>query len=379
LLFGRQGQPTPDKADLMPVLPEYLVTPILAFCVAAAVMPLLNRLALRLGFVDLPNARKIHSSPIPLLGGLAVYAGVVVALVLRGWIDWRIWMMMGAALLVMLLGVADDRLDLHSRYRLALQVLIAAALSFAGVRFHLFPMEALDHIVTILWIVGVVNAMNCIDCADGAAGGTCLVVFAAIAVMAGMNGRFFICQAALAGAGAVVGFLVYNVPPARVFLGDAGSTFLGLMIAVLAILTNRTPTGDWHVPVAPLMLFVPVFDIAWVHYRRYQAGIRRMRDLLSSTGKDHLPHRLMVRGLGKPACMAVVALLTGFACVSACLMAAGFWMPAAMCLVMLIAVLWHLEENARVVIRPGDQVALYEVRDETPVLQTASHPEESLA
>jgi UDP-GlcNAc:undecaprenyl-phosphate/decaprenyl-phosphate GlcNAc-1-phosphate transferase len=363
----------------MPVLPEYLVTPILAFCATAASMPLLNRVAVRFGFVDIPNARKIHTGAIPLLGGLAVFGGVVAALVLRGWIDWRIWLMMGAAALVMLLGVADDRLDLHSRYRLVLQVVIAAGLSFAGVRFHLFPIEALDHLVTILWIVGVVNAMNCIDCADGAAGGTCLVIFAALAVIAGTNGRFFICQAALAGAGAVLGFLVYNVPPARVFLGDAGSTFLGLMVAVLAVLANRTPTGDWQMPFAPLMLFVPVFDIAWVHYRRYQAGIRSIRDLLSSTGKDHLPHRLMVRGLAKPACMAVLAGLTALASAGACLLAMGLWVPAAMCVVVLLAFLWHLEENAEVVIRSGDQVALYQLREEAPALQSASHPEESLA
>lgn len=342
-------------------------------------MPLLNRAAVRYGFVDLPNARKIHTAPIPLLGGLAVYAGVVVATYLRGWVDMRIQMMIGAAFLVMLLGVADDRLDLHSRYRLFLQVGIAAALTLNGVRFHIFPIEALDHLVTILWIVGVVNAMNCLDCADGAAGGTCFVVFAAFAWMSAMNGRNFVCQASLAGAGAAAGFLLFNIPPARVFLGDAGSTFLGLMVAVLAVLVNRNSSGDWQLPIGPVMLAVPVFDIAWVHVRRYRAGIRSVRDLLSSTGKDHLPHRLMVRGLGKPACMAVVMFLSAMAATGACLISTGKPIPGVMCLVVLIAFLWHLEENARVVIRSGDQVALYQLDEEMPVLQTASHPEESLA
>jgi UDP-GlcNAc:undecaprenyl-phosphate GlcNAc-1-phosphate transferase len=363
----------------MPSLPEYLVTPILAFCVAAAGMPLLNRLAVRFGFVDHPNARKIHSVPIPLLGGLAVFAGVVVAVYLRGWIDHRIWLMMGAAFLVMLLGIADDRLDLHSRYRLLLQVGIATALALSGVRFHIFPGEFLDHALTVIWIVGVVNAMNCLDCADGSAGGTCLVLFAALAWMSVMNGRTFVAISALAGAGAVLGFLMFNLPPARVFLGDAGSTFLGLMVATLTVLVNRNRAGDWHVPVAPLMLLIPVWDIAWVHLRRYQAGIRSVRDLLSSTGKDHLPHRLMVRGLSKPACMALVMFLSALAAGAACLLSVGQWIPAFMSLVVLIAFLWHLEENARVIIRSGDQVALYQLEEGKPVLQTASHPEESLA
>lgn len=359
--------------------PEYFITPILAFCVAAAAMPVLNRLALHFGFVDVPNARKIHAAPVPLLGGLAVFGGVVVALVLRGWIDGRIWMMMGAAFLVMLLGIADDRLDLHSRYRLVLQVAIAGALAASGVRFHIFPLVWLDFFVTVLWMVGVVNAMNCLDCADGASGGTSLVLFLALAWMSFSNGRYFVGQAALAGAGAVIGFLIFNVPPARVFLGDSGSTFLGLMLAVLTVLVNRNPRGDWNLPVAPLMLAVPVFDIAWVHVRRYFAGIRSIRDLLSSTGKDHLPHRLMAHGLGKTACMGVVAFLSALAALAACFLTGGLWLPATMCLVVLIAFLWHLEENARVVIRAGDQVALYQLKDEVPVPQAASHPEESLA
>jgi UDP-GlcNAc:undecaprenyl-phosphate/decaprenyl-phosphate GlcNAc-1-phosphate transferase len=365
----------------MLALPEVVATPILAFCVAALLMPLLSRLAVHTGFVDHPNARKIHAQPIPLLGGVGVYAGVIVTLLLRGAIDSRVAGMMVASLLVMLLGVADDRLDLHSRYRLILQVLVAGALSFSGVRFHFFPVEALDHVVTVLWIVGVINAMNCLDCADGVAGGTCLVVFATLAVLAGAQHRYFVCQASLAAAGAVVGFLIYNVPPARVFLGDTGSTFLGLMVAVLAILANPTPSGYWQLPPAPFLLLVPIFDIAWVHYRRYQAGIRSVRDLLSSTGKDHLPHRLMARGLSRAACMMVVTFLSLLASVGVYALTRGFWVAAAMAIVALIAFLWHLEENAQVVIREEDRVTLFGPRPRTdrPAVQPSLQHEEGVA
>lgn len=363
----------------MPVLPEEWATSILAFCVVALAMPLLNRIAVRTGFVDMPNSRKIHSRPIPVLGGLGVYAGVILTLALRGPIDGRVWLMMAASFLVMLLGVADDRLDLHSRYRLLLHIGIAFGLSLSGVRFHFFPSDLLNHAVTILWIVGVINAMNCLDCADGAAGGTCVVAFIALAAFAASTGRFFVAQAALAGAGAVLGFLIYNVPPARVFLGDAGSTFLGLMVAVLAVLATRPTPHYWQVPLAPFVLVVPVFDIAWVHYRRYQAGIHAMRDLLSSTGKDHLPHRLMARGLSKAACMAVVSFLTLLASVSVYCLGHGLWIPALMAIIAIVAFLWHLEENAQVVIRPEDHVALFQLQTEVSALPSSSHAEESVA
>jgi UDP-GlcNAc:undecaprenyl-phosphate/decaprenyl-phosphate GlcNAc-1-phosphate transferase len=363
----------------MPVLPEAIATPTLAFCLAALLMPLLNRIAVRTGFVDHPNSRKIHSHPIPLLGGLGVYFGVIVTLALRGDVDNRIMLMMAASFVVMAIGVADDRLDLHSRYRLMLQVGVALGLSAWGVRFNVFPGDLFDHVLTVLWIVGVINAMNCLDCADGAAGGTCVVIFGALAAVAGINGRFFVCQGALAGLGAVLGFLVYNVPPARVFMGDTGSTFLGLMVAVLSILAERSPSSDWHLPLVPFILVVPVADIAWVHVRRYQAGIRSMRDLLSSTGKDHLPHRLMVRGLSKPACMCVVAFLSLLAAAAVYSVACAFWIGAAMSITSLVAFWWHLEEDASVVIRQEDQVALYQVRNEVSAPKPSLRPEESVS
>jgi UDP-GlcNAc:undecaprenyl-phosphate/decaprenyl-phosphate GlcNAc-1-phosphate transferase len=345
----------------MPTLSDALATLGLAFCVAALLMPPLNRLAVRMGCVDHPSARKIHARPIPLLGGVGVYAGIVVTLWVRGPLDGCVVLMMLASCLVMLVGVWDDRLELPSRFRLMLQVALASGLSLCGARFHFFPVAALDHLVTVLWIVGVINALNCLDCADGAAGGTCVVVFAALAALAAANGRVFVCEVSLAGAGAVLGFLLYNVPPARVFLGDAGSMFLGLMAAALTILADPKPAGPWQMPLAPLVLSVPVFDIVWVHYRRYRAGIRSVRDLLASTGKDHLPHRLMARGFSRLSCMGVIVFLSALAATGVLGSARGQWPAGALAVVILITLLRHLEENAQVVIRQEDRVALYQL------------------
>lgn len=362
----------------MPSLSQALAIPVLAFCFVVLLMPFLNRLAVKTGFVDHPSSRKIHARPIPLLGGIAVYAGVILVLLLRGSVDKSVMLMMLASFLVMLLGLADDRFDLHSRYRLMLHVAVAAGLSLSGVRFHFFPIEALNHVATVLWIVGVINAMNCLDCADGSAGGTCVVVFGTLAALAIANERFFVAQAALAGMGAVIGFLLFNAPPARVFLGDTGSTFLGLMAAVLAIQAERAPAGYWHLPAAPFVLSVPVFDILWVHYRRYQAGIHSIRDLLASTGKDHLPHRLMALGFSKLACTAMVAYLSALAAAGVYGLAHGVWMGAAMAIVALVVFLWHLERNAEVVIRPDDQVAIYQRVSERPLMLPAAQRERSV-
>lgn len=368
----------------MPAIPEAAATLVLAFVVVVVVMPLLTRFALAAGFVDVPNARKIHSHPIPLVGGAAVYIGVILTLLLRGESDGRVGIIMLASFLVMALGVLDDRLDLHSRYRLLLQVGVAFGLTLCGVRFNFFPWEVLNHLVTIVWIVGVINAMNCIDCADGVAGVTTLVAFFTLGGLALENGRFFVFQVAVAGCGALLGFLVYNRPPARVFLGDTGSTFLGLMAAVLAVLANPAPQMNWTLPIAPFVLLVPVFDIIWVHVRRYRAGVRSMRDLLSSTGKDHLPHRLMAHGLVGGMCTLGMMLLSGLACGMVWSFSTGHLLPAGICAISLAAFLWHLEENSGVEIRPGDQVALYGVREDLKVPMSRPAPpalqhEESIA
>src|SRR5438270_13688501 len=125
-------------------------------------MQQINWMAIWYGHVDHPSSRKIHAHPIPLLGGVGVYAGVVISLWLRAYPDHHVNLMMLASLFMILLGIADDRLDLHSRYRLVLQVGMALGLSLCGVRFHFFPLVWLDHLVTVVWIVGVINAMNCL-------------------------------------------------------------------------------------------------------------------------------------------------------------------------------------------------------------------------
>jgi UDP-GlcNAc:undecaprenyl-phosphate/decaprenyl-phosphate GlcNAc-1-phosphate transferase len=315
-----------------------------AFIVTALLIPILVRFAVRLGLMDVPNARKIHHKPVPLVGGLAVYWGVVAALIAGGMMERQVLLVLLASFAVVLLGILDDRLDLRSIHRLAFQVVIAALLCFAGVRFHVFGIEALDWAATILWMVGTINAVNCLDCADGMAGSSAFATFAVFAASALLNGRLFVCQTAIAGAAAVGGFLLYNRPKATVFLGDTGSTFLGLMLASMAILASpKAPMGETQFPWLTLALFVPAYDITLVHWRRYRAGITNVRDLLASTGKDHLPHRLLARDLTGWGAMGILALLSGLSSLAAWFYNMHHWESGTVFLLSMLSLLWRIE------------------------------------
>lgn len=323
---------------------DWMAVIAVALGLTGALIPLFAGLSERIGLLDLPNDRKIHDRPIPVVGGLAIYCGVVAALLMGGFLaDRQVKLLLGASLLVLFLGALDDRLDLRSSHRLAAQVVIAIGLCAAGVHFRLFGVEALDWALTIVWIVGAINALNCIDCADGIAGSTALVAFLYFALAAHGFGRYFIAQVGVAGAAAVVAFLAYNRPKARVFLGDTGSTFLGLALASLSILAAPKAPPPPYIPWPALALFVPVYDILLVHVRRYRSGLRSIRHLLASTGKDHLPHRLYDRGFSPAGAMGVVAFLTGVACAAAWLFQHREWAAGAATLGGLIALLCALE------------------------------------
>jgi len=313
-----------------------------AFGVAALAMLPLTLFSERIGLLDHPNTRKIHRDPTPLVGGLAVYSGVVISLFFGGFIEGHVLLLLAASLVVMALGVIDDRFDLHSSFRLLGQILIATALCAQGVSFRLFGIAALDWAITIAWMVGVINAFNCIDCADGIAGAVALVCFVFFGILASLGGRHFVTQLNVAGAAAVVGFLYYNRPKAHVFLGDTGSTLLGLMLASLSILSvPKSPTPQ--IPWPAVTLLVPVYDIILVHFRRYRGGITNLRDLLASTGKDHLPHRLFDRGFSAWKAMAVMAGLTAIAGGAGWHLAVGSKVVGSALLVVACMLLWRIE------------------------------------
>ena len=266
-----------------------------ALVMAIGGTPLVRRIALRLGVIDRPNARKIHVNPIPLLGGLAIYGAFIAALLLFGGryrLNELVGILVGASLMSFL-GMWDDRQSLSPFLKLAGQFLAASILVLSGVYIGTFPWEALNVALTLVWVVVVTNAMNLLDNMDGLSGGVGAVAAVFFLLLAAMNDQYLVGALSAALVGACLGFLVYNFNPASIFMGDAGSLFLGFILAAVAI-KLRFPEGvqivTWMVPV--LILGLPLFDTAMVIVSR----LRRGYNPLTTPGKDHVSHRLVAMG-----------------------------------------------------------------------------------
>jgi UDP-GlcNAc:undecaprenyl-phosphate GlcNAc-1-phosphate transferase len=266
-----------------------------ALLLAIGGTPVVRRVALRLGMVDQPNARKIHINPIPLLGGVAIYGACIAALLLFGnryRLNEFVGILVGASL-VSFLGLWDDRRSLSPFLKLAGQFLAASILVLTGVRVGTFPWEALNIALTLVWVVIITNAFNLLDNMDGLSGGVGAIAAIFFLLLAAMNGQYLVGALSAALVGACLGFLVYNFNPARIFMGDAGSLFLGFMLAAVGI-KLRFPDGveivTWMVPV--LILGLPLFDTALVIISR----LRRRLNPLTTPGRDHVSHRLVAMG-----------------------------------------------------------------------------------
>lgn len=272
-----------------------VVTFFLAVVAALLATPLARRLAFRLQWVDHPHARKMHRAPMPLMGGLALYAAVCVAVMLIGrhYFGELIVILLGASAMA-LLGLIDDRLHLHWLLKLAAQALVVTGLYAAGVRVQLDWLPGyLNALLSVGWMLGILNAMNLLDNMDGLSAGVSAVASAFFTVLAAVNGQLLVSAMAAAMTGACVGFLFFNAKPARIFMGDAGSLFLGLMLAVIGIklrFPENTNRVTWLVPI--LVLAVPIADTTLVMFSRLRRGLNP----LATPGKDHLSHRLHARG-----------------------------------------------------------------------------------
>src|SRR5258706_1983124 len=259
--------------------------------------PLARRLALHVGVIDAPNARKIHGAPVPLLGGAAIYAAFILGLIVlgdRACFRELVGIVLGATL-VSLFGLADDHWGLHAYLKLGGQLLAGVVLILGGTQVYLFPSHPwLNWAITLFWVVGITNALNLLDNMDGLSGGTTTVAATFFLLLAAMSGQFLVGALAAGLIGACIGFLRYNLNPATIFMGDTGSLFLGFLLAALAIklrFPSNVPWITWLVPVCVLAL--PIFDTTLVFVSR----LRRGKNPLTTPGKDHLSHRMVALSL----------------------------------------------------------------------------------
>jgi UDP-GlcNAc:undecaprenyl-phosphate GlcNAc-1-phosphate transferase len=280
-----------NMVDFMPIL-------VVGFAASVGLTPITRQLAQRIGLVDKPNARKVHRDPIPLMGGLAMYISVVIALLLftgnnnspQHLIE------LGAILLattwLALTGFLDDKWELSWPHKFAAQLLAALTVMLAGVRVEIFQ-NLLDWAITLVWFLGIINAINFLDNMDGLAAGVSAIAAFFMFTLAASQGQELVSSLSAALCGAAVGFLIYNFNPASTFMGDMGSLVLGFLLAVCGIklrFEEQSLMVSWLIPI--LVLGLPIFDTTLVVVTRLREGRSP-----AQAGKDHTSHRLAFLGL----------------------------------------------------------------------------------
>ena len=263
---------------------------------ALVLTPVVRRFAFRIGAVASPSADRWHRREVALLGGVAIALAVLGGVVVLRPVSPGVWVLLGSALVLAGIGLVDDFRPLKPQSKFIAQILVAAGIAGLGLQLRLAPHPVLNLLVTIFWIVAIANAFNLLDNMDGLAAGVAAIAVAFRLAFLLADGDTEAAGFAAAVLGALLGFLVYNFNPASIFMGDAGSLFVGVIVAGLSLVGSwaysRGTTSVLLLPV--LILLVPIFDTAFVMIARALAGRP-----IATGGRDHPSHRLVALGLSE--------------------------------------------------------------------------------
>lgn len=288
-------------------------------CTVALITPLLIRLCGKVGAMDLPDARRIHLIPTPRWGGLVVSLAVAVALLLTS-IHYmpNLRALLIASYLILLVGMLDDLRPIPVLLKLLFQLLACVILISEGIHVTIPPAAwwggvgvACQWLITVLWLTGITNAMNFLDGMDGLVPGLVMGMSLTFFILALLLHSHMLAYCSLALFGACFAFLGFNLKPARIFLGDGGSTFLGFFLAALSIQgawASHNPLVSIFIPL--LVLSVPIYDMIFTTVARLASHkVTSFRTWLEYTGKDHLHHRLESLGLTRGQVVATICFL----------------------------------------------------------------------
>jgi len=269
---------------------------IFALALSALLTAGCRRLAPRLGVVAPGRADRWRQDPVPLLGGIGIALAVLLAAPLVPDLSWKGGVLVAAAGGLGLLGLVDDLRSLRPHTKLVGQIVAASCVVAMGVELHLTPSPVLNTVVTLIWIVGLTNAFNLLDNMDGLAAGVAVIATAFHLGMFLLDGDPQGAALSVVLAGALLGFLLFNFPPASIFMGDAGSLFVGFSVAGLSLLSSSAHTGSVvSVLLFPvLILLVPIFDTIFVTVNR-----TLQQRAITVGGRDHTSHRLVQLGLSE--------------------------------------------------------------------------------
>lgn len=269
---------------------------------AAALTPLAANVAARANVIAPPREDRWGSRPIPLLGGLAIALALLLPVTVFAGSEDRLTVVALGTLAALILGVIDDARGLRPSSKIVGQTIIASGVALGGLRVEIVDLAPLSFMLTVVWFVGLMNAVNLIDNMDGLSAGVAAIAAGVLVFMAPAEPSWIRLLAA-GTAGACVGFLVHNFPPARVYMGDAGSMVLGFVLAALGLLlTNAAASNVALAVLGPLLVLgLPIFDTMLVTLARRLEGRP-----VSSGGRDHTSHRLVAHGLSERATVIVL-------------------------------------------------------------------------
>lgn len=296
----------------MPVQLYHLIAFLVSVTVVLWTIPDVKTIGLKLGIVDRPNSRKIHTSPVVRVGGISIFAGTIAALLIV-WLlggfsslspqgEKEIWTVIMGGICFFAIGFADDLFNLTPISRLLMQLLVASVCWFMGVRINFLsvPFDGLVQIgwlslpITVIWLVGMANAINWIDGVDGLAAGVSgigAVVMLVVALFMNQSAAALIVAAL---AGSALGFLRYNFNPAQIFMGDGGAYFMGFILAAVGVIGLVKVTAVTAVLLPYLILAVPILDMSAVIFSRICKGKSPF-----IADKSHLHHWLLKAGISQ--------------------------------------------------------------------------------
>ena len=286
---------------------QYFLLFFATFALVGTLTPVMRKIAISKKIYDLPNAaHKTHKEPVPYLGGVAIIIGVTVisyAAAIYKQFNTEDFLLLTSvlapAIVLGFIGLWDDLRNLRPGPRLAIQTVAGIFTAYILISQDTVGnptgSQTLDAIITVIWIVGICNSINFFDNVDGGAAGTVAISSLGLFYLTFQNQQFFIAALSSVTAGATIGFLLWNKSPARIYMGDAGALFLGVLIATLTIRLQPDTGALWKSLATPILLLaVPILDTTTVVVSRIRRGVSPLRG-----GHDHLSHRLMKRGVSR--------------------------------------------------------------------------------
>jgi UDP-GlcNAc:undecaprenyl-phosphate GlcNAc-1-phosphate transferase len=299
---------------------DYFILFVISYVLVGLLTPLMRKIALAQGILDRPNsAHKSHKNPVPYLGGVAIIIGVVLVSYISLISDkftwntfWLATSVLGPAVVMGLVGLWDDLKSLNPLPRFigqsAAGLVVAFILILNDNIGNPTGIIVLDAAITVLWIVGICNSINFFDNLDGGAAGTVAITAISLTYLAITGDQYLIAALSIVVAGSTLGFLIWNRAPARIYMGDAGALFLGLLIAILTVrFKPSTENSLTSFAIPMLLLAIPILDTTVAVFSRLRRKVSPFQG-----GKDHLSHRLIRFGLSRKVAAITLWLLSAF-------------------------------------------------------------------